>query len=49
MCKMIETIIDRDMNHLLSTVPLKVRINEEKIDFIGTAFGIARVSYSLSL
>ncbi|CAJ0602814.1 unnamed protein product [Cylicocyclus nassatus] len=42
MCKMIETIINQDMNRLLTTMPLKVRINENNLDIIGQTFGIAR-------
>ncbi|KAK6751313.1 hypothetical protein RB195_002977 [Necator americanus] len=42
MCKMIETIINQDMNRLLTTMPLKVRINENDLDIIGQTFGIAR-------
>ncbi|CAI2350038.1 unnamed protein product [Caenorhabditis sp. 36 PRJEB53466] len=41
MCKMIESIIDRDMNILLSAMPLKTRINENNLDIIGETFGIA--------
>ncbi|CAI4224417.1 unnamed protein product [Auanema sp. JU1783] len=40
MCNMIENIIDKDMNNLLSTMPLKIRINEDNVDVIGTAFGV---------
>ncbi|KAL6737225.1 hypothetical protein Aduo_010887 [Ancylostoma duodenale] len=42
MCKMIETIINQDMNRLLTTMPLKVRINENDLDIIGQTFGIAK-------
>ncbi|CAB3406916.1 unnamed protein product [Caenorhabditis bovis] len=41
MCRMIETIIDRDMNILLSAMPLKIRINENNLDIIGQTFGVA--------
>ncbi|EGT57813.1 hypothetical protein CAEBREN_16721 [Caenorhabditis brenneri] len=41
MCKMIESIIDRDMNILLSNMPLKVRINENNLDIIGETFGVS--------
>lgn len=41
MCKMIENIVDRDMNMLLSTMPLKVRINENQIDIIGDTLGLS--------
>ncbi|RCN40864.1 LBP / BPI / CETP family protein [Ancylostoma caninum] len=43
MCRMIETIINQDMNRLLTTMPLKVRINENDLDIIGQTFGIAKV------
>ncbi|CAD6193537.1 unnamed protein product [Caenorhabditis auriculariae] len=46
MCKMIENIVDRDMNMLLSTMPLKVRINEQSIDIIGETFGLSPKSTS---
>ncbi|WKY08098.1 hypothetical protein Q1695_007526 [Nippostrongylus brasiliensis] len=42
MCNLIETIINTDMNRLLSTMPLKVRINENNLDIIGQTFGIAK-------
>ncbi|CAI5447728.1 unnamed protein product [Caenorhabditis angaria] len=42
MCKMIESIIDRDMNILLGGMPLKIRINENNLDIIGETFGLAR-------
>uniref|UniRef100_A0A915D4P1 Lipid-binding serum glycoprotein C-terminal domain-containing protein n=1 Tax=Ditylenchus dipsaci TaxID=166011 RepID=A0A915D4P1_9BILA len=32
---MIENVINRDMNTILATMPLKVRINENNLDFIG--------------
>uniref|UniRef100_A0A914DMR5 Lipid-binding serum glycoprotein C-terminal domain-containing protein n=1 Tax=Acrobeloides nanus TaxID=290746 RepID=A0A914DMR5_9BILA len=41
MCQMIEKIINHDMNDILSTMPLKVRINENNLDIIGQTFGIA--------
>ncbi|VDO62208.1 unnamed protein product [Heligmosomoides polygyrus] len=42
MCNMIETIINQDMNNLLRTMPLKIRINENNLDIIGQTFGIAK-------
>ncbi|XGW28432.1 hypothetical protein V3C99_008307 [Haemonchus contortus] len=42
MCRMIETIINQDMNSLLSTMPLKVRINENNLDIIARTFGIVK-------
>ncbi|KAI6223043.1 hypothetical protein M3Y99_01468400 [Aphelenchoides fujianensis] len=41
MCQMIENIINRDMNEILSTMPLKIRINEDNLDIIGQTFGLA--------
>ncbi|KAI1732904.1 lipopolysaccharide-binding protein [Ditylenchus destructor] len=40
MCQMIENVINRDMNSILATMPLKVRINENNVDIIGQTFGI---------
>ncbi|TMS37972.1 hypothetical protein L596_004798 [Steinernema carpocapsae] len=41
MCQMIEKVINQDMNGILSTMPLKIRINEDQLDIIGETFGIA--------
>ncbi|KAK0398396.1 hypothetical protein QR680_002574 [Steinernema hermaphroditum] len=41
MCQMIEKVINQDMNAILSTMPLKIRINEDQLDIIGETFGIA--------
>ncbi|KAI6180960.1 hypothetical protein M3Y98_00777600 [Aphelenchoides besseyi] len=41
MCQMIENIINRDMNEILSSMPLKIRINEDNLDIIGQTFGLA--------
>lgn len=40
MCQMIENVINRDMNGILSTMPLKIRINEDNLDIIGQTFGL---------
>ncbi|VDM60421.1 unnamed protein product [Angiostrongylus costaricensis] len=42
MCSMIESIINQDMNRILSTMPLKVRINENNLNIIGQTFGIVK-------
>ncbi|VDM41956.1 unnamed protein product [Toxocara canis] len=42
MCNMIKNIVDKDMNNILSTMPLQVRLNENTIDVIGETFGISR-------
>ncbi|KAJ1374987.1 hypothetical protein KIN20_038206 [Parelaphostrongylus tenuis] len=42
MCTMIEAIINQDMNRVLSTMPLKVRINENNLNIIGQTFGIVK-------
>ncbi|KAL7076105.1 hypothetical protein ACQ4LE_004775 [Meloidogyne hapla] len=39
-CQMIEGIINNDLNYILSTMPLKIRINEHQLDLIGKSFGI---------
>jgi hypothetical protein len=39
-CQMIENIINRDMNAILATMPLKIRINENNLDIIGQTFGV---------
>ncbi|CAD5227765.1 unnamed protein product [Bursaphelenchus xylophilus] len=41
MCQMIENVINRDMNGILSTMPLKIRINEDNLDIIGQTFGLS--------
>lgn len=41
MCQMIENIINRDMNSILSTMPLKIRINEDNLDIVGQTFGVS--------
>uniref|UniRef100_A0A0N4ZHG2 BPI2 domain-containing protein n=1 Tax=Parastrongyloides trichosuri TaxID=131310 RepID=A0A0N4ZHG2_PARTI len=38
MCQMIEKIINNDMNIILNTMPLKMRINENNLDIIGQTF-----------
>ncbi|KAL3102007.1 hypothetical protein niasHS_003416 [Heterodera schachtii] len=40
-CQMIEGVINGDMNAVLATMPLKVRINEDNLDLIGRNFGIS--------
>uniref|UniRef100_A0AC34PW93 Lipopolysaccharide-binding protein n=1 Tax=Panagrolaimus sp. JU765 TaxID=591449 RepID=A0AC34PW93_9BILA len=42
MCQMIEKIVNQDMNSILSTMPLKIRINENNLDIIGQTFGISQ-------
>ncbi|CEF70819.1 Lipid-binding serum glycoprotein, C-terminal domain and Lipid-binding serum glycoprotein, N-terminal domain and Bactericidal permeability-increasing protein, alpha/beta domain-containing protein [Strongyloides ratti] len=42
MCQMIEKVINIDMNSILSTMPLKVRINENDLDIIGQTFDKTR-------
>ncbi|KAE9413065.1 hypothetical protein Angca_002851 [Angiostrongylus cantonensis] len=42
MCSMIESIINQDMNRILSTMPLKIRINENNLNIIGQTFGIVK-------
>uniref|UniRef100_A0A914NRD0 BPI2 domain-containing protein n=1 Tax=Meloidogyne incognita TaxID=6306 RepID=A0A914NRD0_MELIC len=39
-CQMIEGIINNDLNSILLTMPLKIRINEHQLDLIGKSFGI---------
>ncbi|CAK5041925.1 unnamed protein product [Meloidogyne enterolobii] len=39
-CQMIEGIINNDLNSILLTMPLKIRINERQLDLIGKSFGI---------
>ncbi|VDN04987.1 unnamed protein product [Thelazia callipaeda] len=39
-CKMIKNVINKDMNYILSTMPLQVNINENSIDVLGQSFGI---------
>jgi hypothetical protein len=41
MCQMIENIINRDMNSILSTMPTKIRINEDNLDIVGQTFGVS--------
>uniref|UniRef100_A0AC35U5Y6 BPI2 domain-containing protein n=1 Tax=Rhabditophanes sp. KR3021 TaxID=114890 RepID=A0AC35U5Y6_9BILA len=42
MCQMIEKVINNDMNALLSTMPLKIRINENDVDIIGQTFSTVK-------
>ncbi|PAV91961.1 hypothetical protein WR25_06096 [Diploscapter pachys] len=37
MCQMIQRIVDADMNSLLATIPLKIRINEQRFDILRTS------------
>uniref|UniRef100_A0A915CIL9 Lipopolysaccharide-binding protein n=1 Tax=Parascaris univalens TaxID=6257 RepID=A0A915CIL9_PARUN len=43
MCNMIKKVIDRDVNNILSAMPLQIRINENSIDVIGETFGVPRM------
>ncbi|VDK53997.1 unnamed protein product [Gongylonema pulchrum] len=39
-CRMIKNVINKDMNYILSTMPLQVRISETSIDVLGESFGL---------